>query len=250
MRFEIKSGGITAILVGIAALSGAVFMLGLLAGYDVGRESASSQAQVATTYPLVSPAAAESPASASIPSPAAPVAAQSPSAAPSRVAVDGAGAVAGGGRTRPGGRMASAQDRTDAATGSASTERRASPPAPIAAAPSAPAQRRMAAATAARPVSKPAPRRHPYNIQIQAAMDRGGADEMIRRLQSLGYNAHLTPTQLAGQTWYKVVVGPYATEAEAETAQAVLRARYNSAYGGVGVAAPSSAGAADTDTGD
>lgn len=246
MRFEIKSGGVAAILVGIAALSGAVFMLGLLAGYDVGRESASSQAQVATAYPLAPPAAAESSASAPIPSPAAPVAAQSPAAAPSRVAAAGAGAVAGGARTRPGGRMASAQNHTDATTGAASAERRTSKPAPIAAAaPSATTQRRMAAVAPANSVSKPAPRRHPYNIQIQAAMDRGGADEMIRRLQSLGYSAHLTPTQLAGQTWYKVEVGPYATQAEAEAAQAGLRTRYNSAYGRVGVAAPSSAGAAD-----
>ena len=44
MRFEIKTGGVTAILFGVAALSGAVFMLGLLAGYDVGRESQSSAA--------------------------------------------------------------------------------------------------------------------------------------------------------------------------------------------------------------
>ena len=44
MRFEIKSGGIVAILFSVAALSGAVFMLGLLAGYDVGRESQSSAA--------------------------------------------------------------------------------------------------------------------------------------------------------------------------------------------------------------
>ena len=55
MRFEIKSGGMAAILISIAALSGAVFMLGLLAGYDVGRESQSSAAQVATAYPVAAP---------------------------------------------------------------------------------------------------------------------------------------------------------------------------------------------------
>ena len=52
MRFEIKSGGVVAILFGVAALSGAVFIFGLLAGYDVGRESQSSAAQVATAYPI------------------------------------------------------------------------------------------------------------------------------------------------------------------------------------------------------
>src|ERR1700719_3715633 len=65
MRFEIKSGGIVAILFGVAALSGAVFMLGLLAGYDVGRESQSSAAQVATGYPLAAPPAIDAPATAS-----------------------------------------------------------------------------------------------------------------------------------------------------------------------------------------
>src|SRR5690349_5776150 len=55
MRFEIKSGGVVAILFGVAVLSGAVFMFGLLAGYDVGRESQSSAAQVATAYPVGAP---------------------------------------------------------------------------------------------------------------------------------------------------------------------------------------------------
>ena len=39
MRFEIGGGGIAAIAVGLALLSGAVFFLGMFAGYDVGRES-------------------------------------------------------------------------------------------------------------------------------------------------------------------------------------------------------------------
>ena len=76
-------------------------------------------------------------------------------------------------------------------------------------------------------------------------MDHSGADEMVRRLVNLGYSAHITPTELAGQTWYKVEVGPYATQAEAEAAQAQLRTRYNSAYGRAGGAAPSSTGTAD-----
>ena len=35
-------------------------------------------------------------------------------------------------------------------------------------------------------------------------MDRSGADEMVQRLQGLGYQPHLVPAQLNGQTWYKV----------------------------------------------
>src|SRR6266852_89122 len=60
MRFEIKTGGILAILVGIGVLSGAVFLLGVWAG-----KSQVSTAEVATTYPLASEATESSPAAAS-----------------------------------------------------------------------------------------------------------------------------------------------------------------------------------------
>jgi len=93
MRFEIKSGGMVAILLGVTGLSFAVFLFGLLSGYDVGRESQSSAAQVATAYPVepppgsapaASPAAAPSPAIATAPAPAAPpgMAADDEAAAP------------------------------------------------------------------------------------------------------------------------------------------------------------------------
>src|SRR5580704_2521729 len=59
MRFEIRSGGIAAIAIGLALLSGAVFFLGMFAGYDIGRESQVTAAQVATAYPVDSPPAAE-----------------------------------------------------------------------------------------------------------------------------------------------------------------------------------------------
>src|SRR5580698_2594045 len=85
MRFEIKSGGVAAILVGIAALSGAVFMLGLLAGYDVGRESTSSTAQVATAYPVAAP-----PSSGAATSPAVSAVAVAPRPAPSTEEPDAA----------------------------------------------------------------------------------------------------------------------------------------------------------------
>ena len=256
MRFEIKSGGIAAILGGIAALSGAVFVLGLLAGYDVGRESESSQAQVATAYPLeASPVAAASPAAA----PAASVAGRSPAATPSWVATaeSGSNGATGAGnahqRTKPVARAANADetasDESDAADDSGSAADEATAPAAEA---TVAGSRRTASAAPLKAAPKQANRRHPYNIQIQAAMDRNGANEMMRRLQNLGYTAHLTPTQLAGQTWYKVEVGPYATQAEAEAAQSQLRSRYNSAYGGAGVAAPSSAApsGAGAETGD
>jgi cell division protein FtsN len=93
-------------------------------------------------------------------------------------------------------------------------------------------------------------RRHPYNIQIEAAMDRNGADSMAQRLQRLGYTPHLVPTLIAGQTWYKVEVGPYATQDEAAAAQEQLRQKYNSAYGGGSDATkPAGAGSGSDDSG-
>jgi hypothetical protein len=57
MRFEIKGGGIAAIFLAVTVLSGAVFILGLLAGYDVGRQSQLDTAQLTTSYPLQTPTA-------------------------------------------------------------------------------------------------------------------------------------------------------------------------------------------------
>jgi cell division septation protein DedD len=73
--------------------------------------------------------------------------------------------------------------------------------------------------------------RKPFKIQIQAAMDSSSASKMTSRLQALGYQAHMVPTRLNGSTWYRIEVGPYATQAEAAAAETELRQKYNSAYG-------------------
>ena len=70
----------------------------------------------------------------------------------------------------------------------------------------------------------------PYNIQIEAVMDRSGADEMVSRLKSLGYNAQEVKVALNGQTWYRVRIGPYASADEATAAQNQLREQYKQAY--------------------
>src|SRR5271155_4873670 len=80
MRFEIRGGGVIMILVGILGLSSAVFIFGLLAGYDVGRQSASATQEVATTYSI--PSAPLMTASSAPAAPAAPA----PEAAPREVA--------------------------------------------------------------------------------------------------------------------------------------------------------------------
>ncbi len=61
-------------------------------------------------------------------------------------------------------------------------------------------------------------------------MDKSGADAMVARLKALGYEPHEMQTVIDGQTWYRVQIGPYATEEEARAAQAKLRAQYKSRY--------------------
>jgi DedD protein len=271
MRFEIKSGGVVAILLSVAALSGAVFMLGLLAGYDVGRESQSSTAQVATAYPVEAPPAIE--ASVATPSSAAPT-------APASVSPDHSVAAAAAPRM-PANRVAPIKPIPPVASAKSSIAKHAKPIAnstPSAFAPppyrtaseSSPAGSAMdsppkgspaaddmasdspggadasdteapaprAAATAS---ARPQPHHKPFNIQIEAAMDRIGASEMVRRLHGLGYQPHLVPAQLNGQTWYKVVIGPYPTQEAAVAAQSEMRAKYNRLYGGSAASAPSGA---------
>src|SRR5271168_5122302 len=79
MRFEIKAGGGFLILLGLVGLSGAVFALGLVAGYEMARQCQPDSSQISSTYPLpnppekpppvseMSPAAEASPAVASAP---------------------------------------------------------------------------------------------------------------------------------------------------------------------------------------
>ena len=255
MRFEINSGGIAAILVGIAALSGAVFMLGLLAGYDVGRESQSSAAQVATAYPVAAPApdaaAASAPAATASPPP---MAMAPPSPAPHSA-------------SPPATRVATAKPfvaKPPKAPAQATTPRAAADEYDRSPGESAPPSGEVSApgegpdtgdeeggVVESRPVTRPTPRpvartetgsgvpglpahHKPFNIQIEAAMDRNGATQMARRLQALGYQSHLVPAPMNGQTWYKVVIGPYPTQEAAAAAQQQMRIKYNNLYGGAG----------------
>src|SRR5579863_8570622 len=81
MRFEIRAGGGFVILLGLLGLSGAVFVLGLVAGNYMARQNQPDINQISSTYPLpsppdkpapvseMSPAAEASPAVASAPAP-------------------------------------------------------------------------------------------------------------------------------------------------------------------------------------
>jgi hypothetical protein len=218
MRFEIRTGGILAILVGIGVLSGAVFLLGVWAGYGVGLESQVSTAQVATTYPLPPQAGESSPAEAasevgSAAEESSPEAAASTQAAIATPAPAAAATVATRAMPKPHAH-ATPLKRTAAVEAPPPAETNLPPaesPETGSAAPEAagtPAARENTAsignAASSERTALPAPRyrRHPYNIQIEAAMDRNGANSMAQRLQRLGYTPHLVPTLIAGQSWY------------------------------------------------
>jgi cell division septation protein DedD len=243
MRFEIRSGGIAAILFAVALLSGAVFILGLLAGYDVGLETQRSTAQVATEYPLQAPPAtpdvstpASGPTTAGAVSNLAGGGAQPPAKSASPPDNSGAPAspglgdvaaarqrLASGAAPAPASSGASIPDATQQTTA-------ASPGAGNPGGQATPGPPRVASAE--RAPAPPRIHRKPFDIQIQAAMDLNGANEMIKRLQQLGYQPHLVPTNIDGQTWYRVEVGPYATQDEAAAAEAQLRQKYNAQFGG------------------
>ena len=233
MRFEIKFGGAFVILVGLFTLSGAVFLLGLYAGYQMERQNQPAMNQISSSYPIAGapggeapPAAATNPASAS-PSGASSIGSGVPPTTQTK-SIAPAGAV----NSVPGVPSAPIARTTAGAIA------RARPPAISTAVKAPPADEDetssphtgdeaaapSVASTEARPAHKP------FNIQIEAVMDKSGADEMITRLRGLGYHAQETTTSLGGQTWYRVRVGPYDSEDEARAAETKLREQYKHAF--------------------
>lgn len=225
MRFEIRAGGAFLILLGLVGLSGAVFALGLVAGYEMARQNQPDLNQISSTYPLPNPpASGEKPAPVSQMSSAAAASpsvasAPAPPSVPVNPPVPAIGKVPSAARTSP------------------AAVARLKPP------PQAPAINRPAtdneneseedsetASAPAAPARAPAPAAKPYNIQIEAVMDKSGADEMVSRLKTLGYSAQETKVALNGQTWYRIRIGPYASADEATAAQNKLREQYKQAY--------------------
>ena len=248
MRFEIRAGGAILILLGLAILSGVVFALGLAAGYQMARQSNPETPQVASVYSL--PAA--SPASDTA---AAKSFAQKPSEEKSSdddIASDTAPPA-----TAPAIHKTTEKPSTASNANTLSIDHGAGPvtppprtaSAPVIAPPrtvSAPAPVNPATANAA--IDEPLPPPHyvekyasassgassgrhkPFNIQIDAVMDHTNADQMASRLQKLGYHAYLVPTDIGGQTWWRVRVGPYQSEDDASAAEQELRSRYRDTY--------------------
>lgn len=225
MRFEIRTGGTILILAGLIGLSGAVFALGLIAGYEMGKQNQPDLNQISSTYPLPNPPEKPAPVaelSQAIPA-ASPAIAEARSRAPIKPPAPEIGAI------------------TPAARPSPAAIARVKPPAlaPAANPPTTDDEdtpdEDTETASARAPAPLPPPRAlppgaRPYNIQIEAVMDKSGADEMIKRLRDLGYNAQETTIQLSGETWYRVRVGPYASADQATAAQNRLREQYKQAY--------------------
>lgn len=267
MRFEIGPGGGFVVLLGLLGLSAAVFFLGMISGREMA-ESEQGQSQLASVYPM--PAAAPTPHAAepAAPPPVAPIAAATP---------------------KPPATAAAASETMPPAALPRPPLAHKAPPRPTLASvpparPSAPAAEESGTDAAALSHSSapsnesdtgaeestasappPSTGTHPkgYNIVIDAAMDHAAANRMASRLLGLGYTSHIVPSQINGQTWYRVQVGPYPTPDDARAAQAQLRTAYTARYinraggaarTGTGAAAASagaaSTGSADTDTGD
>jgi len=223
MRFEIRAGGAFLILLGLVGLSGAVFALGLVAGYEMARQSQPDLNQISSTYPLPSPPApGEKPApvpemsSAAVASPS--IAAVPPSL-PVKPPAPAVGEISPAARTSPA-TVARLKPRPEA-------------PAVNRPAPEGENESDEDSETASAPAASAhglAPGAKPYNIQIEAVMDKSGADEMVSRLKALSYSAQETKVALNGQTWYRVRIGPYASADEANAAQNKLREQYRQAY--------------------
>ncbi|MGO9606947.1 MAG: SPOR domain-containing protein [Candidatus Binataceae bacterium] len=201
MRFEIKAGGFFVILIGLLGLSGAVFFFGVMAGNEIAKQNTPDAAQVSSEFPLPSPPAVEATPT------AAPEAALGPTAVPMAAVSP----------------VVHSHPAIFTPMAAASPAEFGEPAAPKAAG-------TPALASASTPAESIAAHKHPFNIQIEAVMDKDGADQMVQRLQTLGYPASSETTDIDGQLWYRVKVGPYDSQEEATAAQEQLRAQYKARF--------------------
>lgn len=262
MRFEIGPGGGFVILVGLLGLSAAVFFLGMISGREIA-QSEQGQSQLASVYPMPAGAPPATPAQAAAPAtaPAAPSAAAAPAKPPAQAASASS--------------SENSSENTPPAAEPKPQARHKTPPRPTLASvplthPSAPAAEESdtgssapsdssassddadtgsGEGTASAPARRAGTHGKGYNIVIDAAMDRGAANRMAARLLGLGYTSRIIPTQINGQTWYRVQVGPYPSADDARAAQTQLRAAYTARYVNRAGAASTGSGT-DTDTSD
>jgi len=233
MRFEIRTGGTLLILAGLAVLSASVFALGLVAGYEMSRQNQVDQSQLASVYiapsPIALPTEAPRPVAANPASSPIAEASENPETSKPKHVTEEALAPPPEeeppppppGEENPGENPAENPASNPAAVASPAIEASTggvaitNPPAPDSATAAAAAQAKKRA----------------FNIQIDAVMDYSGAQQMADRLRRLGYQPTIVQTDIAGQTWYRLRVGPYATADDARAAQNRLRQQYKTAFG-------------------
>jgi cell division septation protein DedD len=83
------------------------------------------------------------------------------------------------------------------------------------------------------PLAKtPSPAQGRWSVQVQALRDEEDARELIRRLQSQGYEPMISRVVRDGEVWYRVRVGSFASSEEARTSVERLRreGRFPQAY--------------------
>jgi Cell division protein len=90
-----------------------------------------------------------------------------------------------------------------------------SPAKPAQAAPAAPAAKNNAVAATAKP-AQAAPKASEYWIQAAAFASRGKADELKQSLADKGMAALIVVGEVSGKSYYRVRIGPYSTQAEAD----------------------------------
>ena len=251
MRFEIGPGGGFVVLVGLLGLSAAVFFLGMISGREMA-QSEQGQSQLASVYPM--PAGAPPAAPPQAAAPAAPAAAATPKPLAQTAAASSYETTLPAvqpkpplsHKTPPRPTLASIPPAHPAAPAAEESDTDSSAPSDSSAS-SDDTDTDSGGGAASAPAPRAGTHGKGYNIVIDAAMDRGAANRMAARLLGLGYTSHLIPTQINGQTWYRVQVGPYPSADDARAAQAQLRAAYTARY--VNRAGAASTGSStDTDT--
>lgn len=66
-----------------------------------------------------------------------------------------------------------------------------------------------------------------YSVQIDAMMDRAGAQQMAQKIRAKGFEPYIVPTLVGGKTWYRLRVGHYATPEQAQAAESRLHQEFN-----------------------
>jgi cell division protein FtsN len=254
MRFEIGPGGGFVVLVGLLGLSAAVFFLGMISGREMA-QSEQGQSQLASVYPMPAGAPPAAPPQAAAPAAAANAnpSAQTAAASSSENAENTPPAVQPKPplrhKTSPRPTLASVPPAHPSAPAAEEPDTDSSAPSDSSASTDE-ADTGTDEGTASAPPPRAGTHGKGYNIVIDAAMDRGAANRMASRLLGLGYTSHIIPTQINGQTWYRVQVGPYLSADDARAAQAQLRAAYTARYVNRAGAASTGSATTDTDTSD